>query len=121
MDYAETKQPIKEFELKCACGAVYKMQGTEKQLEDYLNSQTWMCELGRHTEIGKKSDYLTVIGESDRLSPLTKIEPKKKDEFEAYELPKGLDHIGFGIFRDNEGSIWDYRLGPDGERFYSKK
>ncbi len=121
MDYAETKQLMKEFELKCVCGAVYKMQGTKEQLDEYLNSQTWMCDLGRHTEIGKKGDYLTIIGESDSLSSLPKIEPKKKDEFEAYELPKGLEHIGFGIFRDSENNIWDYRPGPNGERFYSKR
>jgi hypothetical protein len=112
---------IKEFELKCVCGSIYKVQGTKEQLDEYLNSQTWTCDLGWIVELVKKSDYLTMIGESDKLSPKPKIEPKKKDELEAYELPKGLEHIGFGIFRDSENNIWDYRAGPNGERFYSKK
>ncbi len=97
------------------------MQGTEEQIEQYLDSDTWMCDVGRHVELGKKRNYLTLLEVSDEFSPLPKIEPKKKDEFEAYELPEGLEHIGFGIFRDTGGNVWDYRLGPKGERLYSKK
>jgi len=48
-----------------------------------------------------------------------KTEPKKPDEYTEEELPKGLQPIGFGMFRDTAGNIWDYRMGPDGKRLYS--
>jgi len=48
-----------------------------------------------------------------------KIEPKKPEEYTEEELPKGLQPIGFGMFRDTAGHIWDYRVGPDSKRLYS--
>lgn len=77
-----------------------------------------MCELGRHVELGSIGQYLEILSESDQLSPLPEIEPKKPGEYEVHELPKDLRHIGFGVF-ENERGIWDYRLGPKGERLYS--
>lgn len=112
-------QAQKEYEAKCkACGSVYKLQGTQEQLEKYLDFQGWMCEQGRHCELGKIGDYLEIMSESEELSPLPEIEPKKPGEYEVSELPNDLEHVGFGMFRNKDG-VWDYRLGPGGERLYS--
>ena len=111
---------VKEYKARCkVCGAIYRLQGTKEQLEKYLSSVGWMCTLGRHVELGSIGQYLEIIGESDELSPLPEIEPKKPGEYEVSELPKDLEHIGFGVFKDSKGRIWDYRLGPNGERLYS--
>ena len=92
-------------------------------MDEYLVSQTWMCELGRHVELGKKEDYLTVVEEIEELSESPEIEPKRKDEYTVPELQKKfgttLEHMGFGMFKDTEGNIWDYRSGEKGERLYS--
>jgi hypothetical protein len=115
-------EKIKEYKARCKiCGGNYRLQGTKEQLEKYLSNFGFMCEVGRHVELGTVGQYLEIISESDELSPLPKIEPRKPDEYLACELPEGLEHIGFGIFKDKEGNIWDYRLGPKGERLYSKK
>ena len=115
----DTNTKMKEYEARCnVCGSIYKLQGTREQLERFLSRQGWMCELGRHVELGSIGQYLEVVSESDEPSPLPKIEPKKQNEYEVRELPKGLHHIGFGIF-ENEQGIWDYREGPRGERLYS--
>lgn len=114
----------KVYVLGCKCGATYRFKGDKKDLEDFLDSQIWMCELGRHVELGRKGDYLILIEEREELIESPKIEPKKENEYTVPELQKEfsttLVHIGFGIFRDPEGNIWDYRLGEDGERLYSK-
>lgn len=115
----------KEYVLECECGAKYKFQGSKDNLDEYLNSQTWMCELGRHTELGKKGNYLSVIEEREELSEEPKVEPKRDNEYTVPELQKkfgtSLEHMGFGIFKDTEGNVWDYRLGEKkGERLYSK-
>lgn len=118
------KKEQKEFVLECECGAKYRFQGSRKNLEEYLASQTWMCELGRHAEIGKKGDYLKLIEEKEELSESLKIESKKEDEYTVPELQKkfgtSLEHIGFGMFRDLDGNVWDYRPGKNGDRYYSK-
>jgi hypothetical protein len=111
----------REFKYRCRCGAVYRFQGTEEEMERFLDSQFWMCELGRHVGLGRKRDYLTLVEVGEELSDIPEIEPKRDDELEACELPEGLEHIGFGVFIDREGNIWDYRLGPRGERLYSKR
>jgi hypothetical protein len=111
---------MKEYEARCkVCGAVYRLDCTEEELREYLSSEGWMCEIGRHVEIGSIGQYLEIIGESDELSPKPEIEPKRLGEYEVSELPRGLDHIGFGMFKDGKGRTWDYRLGPKGERLYS--
>ena len=114
----------KEFILECECGAKYKFQGSGKNLEEYLASQTWMCELGRHVELGKKGDYLTIVEEREELSESPEIEPKRKDEYTVPELQKKfgttLEHMRFGMFKDTEGNVWDFRLGKDSDRYYSK-
>jgi len=114
----------KEFMLECECGAKYKFQGNRKNLDEYLASQTWMCELGRHVELGKKGDYLTIVEEREELSESPEIEPKRKDEYTVPELQKKfgttLEHMGFGMFKDMEGDVWDFRPGKDGDRYYSK-
>lgn len=114
----------KEFMLECKCGAKYKFQGSRKNLDEYLASQTWMCDTGRHTELGKKGDYLTIIEEREELSESPEIEPKRKNEYTVPELQKRfgttLEHIGFGMFKDMEGNVWDYRSGENGDRLYSK-
>lgn len=114
----------KEFVLECECGAKYKFQGSRESLDDYLASQTWMCELGRHAELGKKSDYLKIIEERSKLSKRSEIEHKKENEYTVQELQKefgtSMEHMGFGIFKDPDGNVWDYRLGKDGDRLYSK-
>ena len=116
------KESKKEYKLKCKiCGSIYKLQGIKEQLDKYLSIFGFNCEPGRHVELGTIGQYLELMSESNELSPLPKVEPKKQDEFEACELPEGLEHIGFGIFKDPEGNIWDYRLGPSGERLYSKR
>lgn len=115
---------MKEYILGCKCGATYKFQGEKKDLEDFLDTDIWMCELGRHVELGKKGNYLVLIEERDELSESPKIEPKRENEYTIPELQEKfrttLEHIGFGIFKDMEGNVWDYRLGENGERFYSK-
>jgi len=119
MDGSEDKT-VKEYEAQCTvCGAVYRLQGTEEQLKQYLSRVGWMCERGRHVELGSIGEYLKITGESDELSTLPKIEPKKPGEYEVPELPRDLEHIGFGMFVDTQGRTWDYRLGPKGERLYS--
>jgi len=114
----------KEYELRCECGSTYRFQGTEEDLKDFLDSETWMCETGRHVEIGRKRDYLTLVGESDELLE-PDVEPKGEGEYTVQELQEefgtSLEHIGFGIFRDPDGNTWDYRSGPKGERLYSKR
>jgi len=114
----------KEFILECECGAKYKFQGSKENLEEYMDSQTWMCELGRHTELGKKEDYLTIVEEREELSESPEIEQKRKNEYTVPELQKEfgttLTHIGFGMFKDAEGNVWDYRSGENGERLYSQ-
>ena len=110
----------REYQGRCrVCGAVYRLQGTRAELDRYLSSAGWMCELGRHVELGSAGQYLEIVGVSDELSTPPVIEPKKPGECEVSELPRGLEHIGFGMFRDAQGRVWDYRLGPEGERLYS--
>jgi len=48
-------------------------------------------------------------------------EPKKPDEYSEDELPKDLRSVGLGMYQDSEGNTWDYRIGPDGKRLYSKR
>lgn len=112
----------KEYILRCTCGARYRFQGTERELEDFLDSQTWMCEIGRHVELGKKRDYLSVVEVRDELSPKPEVEPKKDNEYTMAELREKfsgkLEHVGFGMFVDPDGNLWDYRLGEKGERLY---
>jgi len=83
-----------------------------------------MCDLGRHVELGNKRNYLDIIEEREQLSRKAEIEPKKENEYTVPELQKefgtGLVHIGFGVFKDPKGNVWDYRLGEKGERLYSK-
>lgn len=111
---------MKEYEARCkVCGAVYRLDCTEEELREYFSSIGWMCEIGRHVELGSIGQYLEITSESDELSPKPEIEPKKPGEYGVSELPKGLDHIGFGMFKDKQGGVWDYRLGPRGERLYS--
>jgi len=112
----------KEYILRCTCGARYRFQGTESELEDFLDSQTWMCEIGRHVELGKKRDYLSVVEVRDELSPKPEVEPKRDNEYTMAELREKfsgkLEHVGFGMFVDPDGNLWDYRLGENGERLY---
>lgn len=113
---------MKEYKARCnVCGAVYRLDCTEEELNEYLSSVGWMCEQGRHVELGSIGQYLEIICESDELSPQPEIEPKRPGEYEVSELPRDLDHIGFGMFRDSKGKTWDYRLGPEGERLYSPR
>ena len=83
-----------------------------------------MCELGRHVELGKKGGYLTIVEEREELSKSPEIEPKRKNEYTVSELQKEfgttLEHMGFGMFKDMEGNVWDFRPGKDGDRYYSK-
>jgi len=115
---------IEEFILECECDAKYRFQGTRKELDEYLDSMTWMCDIGRHVELGRKGDYLSVVEERDELSGEPEIESKKENEYTIPELQEkfgtSLEHIGFGMFRDLDGNIWNYRLGKGGERLYSK-
>lgn len=115
---------LKEYILKCECGAKYIFQGTKDELDRYLDSQTWMCELGRHVELGNKSNYLELIGEKEEITEKPEIEPKRKSEYTVSELQKefgtSLVHVGFGMFKDPEGNTWDFRLGEEGERLYYK-
>jgi len=115
----------KEFLLKCECGAKYIFQGSQEDLEKYLDSDTWMCEAGRHAELGEKRTYLSVVEERDELSEEPKIEPQTENEYTVAELQEEfgttLEHIGFGMFKDPDGNIWDYRIGSDGNRLYSKR
>ena len=114
----------KEYVLECKCGAKYFYQGSKDDLERFLDSQIWICDIGRHAELGKKVDYLKIIEERDELSKKAKLESKKENEYTVPELQKEfgttLVHIGFGVFKDPEGNIWDYRIGENGERLYSK-
>ncbi len=84
-----------------------------------------MCDVGRHAELGKKGDYLKIIEEREELTKRAEIEPKKDNEYTVPELQKefgtSLQHMGFGIFKDQEGNVWDYRLGENGDRLYSKR
>ena len=115
---------LEEYILKCKCGARYKFGGKKDELDKFMDTDTWMCELGRHVELGKKGDYLTIVGEREELSESPEIEPKRKDEYTVPELQKKfgttLEHMGFGMFKDTEGNVWDFRPGKDGERLYSK-
>lgn len=99
----------KEYVLKCECGAKYLYQGNKEDLEKFLESQIWMCDSGRHAELGKKGDYLKIIEERDELSKRTEVEPKKENEYTVQDLQKefgtALVHIGFGVFKDPEGNV----------------
>ncbi len=115
---------MKEYILKCSCGAKYRFQGEKERLDEFLETDAWMCEAGRHVELGKKKDYLSLIGEIDDVDEPTKPEPKKESEYTTSELHKqfgnSLKHVGFGIFEDPDGNVWDFRSGENGERLYSK-
>jgi len=110
--------------LKCECGAKYLFSGEKDDLEKFLDSPIWMCDMGRHAELGNKSDYLKIIEERDQVNKRTKVKLKKENEFTVAELQEkfgtAMEHVGFGIFKDSDGNVWDYRLGKDGERLYSK-
>jgi hypothetical protein len=114
----------KEYVLKCECGAKYLYQGEKDDLEKFLDSPIWMCDSGRHVELGKKGDYLEIIEERDQLTKRTEVEPKKQNEYTVPELQEkfgtSLEHVGFGVFKDPNGNVWDYRLSEKGERLYSK-
>lgn len=69
----------------------------------------------------QKEAIVTRPTQETRESTETPIEPKRPDEYTEEELPKGLRPIGFGMFMDQAGNIWDYRIGPDGRRLYSKR
>ena len=114
----------KEYVLRCGCGAKYIFQGEKDDLEKFMDSQIWICDLGRHIELESKRNYLQVIEEHEHLSIKAEIESKKENEYTVRELQKefgtAMEHIGFGVFKDPEGNVWDYRLGEKGERLYSK-
>jgi len=110
----------KSYLARCGrCGAKYRLQGTEEELKKFLDIMPFECVPGRHIELGRIGDYLEVYAESDEVVEIQEPEDKKPNEYEAYELPKDLIHIGFGVFRDSQGNIYDYRIGPRGKRFYS--
>jgi len=80
----DSSKKVKEYRAKCKiCCANYVLQGTKEQLEKYLSTETFMCEPGRHVELGPVKAYLEIISESEKLSQLPKIEPKKPNEYEA--------------------------------------
>jgi len=58
---------------------------------------------------------------AEQKKPETTTGPKKPYEYTEQELPEELQSIGFGMLRDKAGNIWDYRLGPDRERLYSRR
>lgn len=115
---------LKEYILKCNCGARYRFEGEKEKLDKFLDTDTWMCEQGRHVELGKKKNYLSVIGEIDDPGKHPKPEPKQEKEYTTSELQEqfgdSLKHVGFGIFEDPDGNVWDFRSGENGERLYSK-
>ena len=120
-DPNEQEDPMIEYEAQCKkCGCTYKLQSTDEQLEAYLDSDGWMCENGRHVELGPKRNWLEIMGQSTTLTPKPVIEPKQPNEYEVKDLPNDLKHCGFGIFKNDQG-IWDYRIGPEGHRLYSCK
>ena len=119
MSESDEEEP-REYRARCRiCGAVYRLQGTREELEAYLSSRGWNCTGGRHVELGSSGQYLEILGETVRLSSPLRVEPRRPDEYEVSELPEGLAHMGFGVFEDRDGRVWDYRLGPNGERLYS--
>lgn len=113
-----------EYVLKCECGAKYLFEGKKEDLEKFMETPIWLCEAGRHVELGNKGDYLKIVEEREQPSKRTPVEPKEEDEFTVPELQEkfgtSLEHEGFGVFKDPDGNTWDYRLGEKGERLYSK-
>lgn len=113
-----------EYVLKCDCGAKYLFKGKKEDLEKFIDSPIWLCEAGRHVELGNKGDYLKIVEECEQPSKQTEVKPKKENEFTVSELQDKfgteMEHVGFGVFKDPDGNTWNYRLGEKGERLYSK-
>ena len=113
-----------EYVLKCECGAKYLFEGKKEELEKFMETTIWLCEAGRHAELGNKGDYLKIVEEREQPSKRIPVEPKKEDEFTVPELQgkfgTDMEHVGFGMFKDPDGNTWDHRLGGKGERLYSK-
>jgi hypothetical protein len=67
----------------------------------------------------EQKETMVTLTQAIKEGTETPVEPKRPDEYTEEELPKGLQPIGFGMFRDQAGNIWDYRIGPNGKRLYS--
>lgn len=106
--------------MKCkVCGGTVKTQGTEVQLDEWMKRDFGECPAGgRHVELGKNKDYLTIESESDALSEIPKWEPRADKRYVDIHKVKGLRHCGFGVFADEKGNIYDYELDEKGSRHY---
>jgi hypothetical protein len=93
-------------------------KGLGSSLRNTLTFRDGYYEPGRHCQLGKIGDYLEIVSQSEELSPLPDIEPRRSGEYEVSELPSDLEHVVFGVFKNKDG-IWDYRFGSRVERLYS--
>lgn len=136
----------KEFTLRCrVCGNTMRGQGTREELEKWLDTMFGDCPAGGiHVELGKKRDYLEVLGESEELSHIPTPKEVLEELMERYDdrnienwfwlgdykvceqlglthLQKvqGLGHIGWGDFR---GGGYEYSRVKDIQegRFYHR-
>jgi len=111
---------IKEWRLKCkVCGGVVKAHATKEQLDRWLNYDFGECPAGgRHVEIGKLKDYLTILDCSDRLSEIKRWKPDPEKTYVDIHKVPNLRHCGFGVFIDEEGKLYDYEVDEYGKRHY---
>ena len=109
---------MKEFRMKCkVCDATLKLQGDEEHLEKYLDQFSFMCP-GRHVELGSPRNYLEHI-ETVEIDQPFRWEPKPDRNYVDIHKIKGLEHIGFGMFKNSETrEIYDYETDESEARHY---
>ena len=118
MEEKKNTEKTQEYRMECnKCGTIVKLQGTEENLEEWLDKQDFMCP-GRHVELGSPKSYLEFIEAVDIDQPY-KWEPKSDREYVDIHQIKGLEHCGFGIFKNPKTKdIYDYENDENGLRHY---
>lgn len=104
--------------MKCGkCGTVLRLQGTEEDLEKFLDRDGFMCP-GRHAELGSPRDYLE-LRETVDIDQTYEWKPKPGRKYVDIHGIEGLKHMGFGMFEDPEtGRVYDYEPDEKGKRHY---
>ena len=114
----ETNEGLKEYRMACKmCGATLRLQGNEDALEKWLDKTGFMCP-GRHVELGVRREYVELVDVMD-IDKLYKWEPKSNRMYVDLHKIKGLEHCGFGIFKNpNTQERYDYEEDETGGRHY---
>ncbi len=118
MKEKENTDKVQEFRMECnKCGIIVNLQGTEENLENWLDNPGFMCP-GRHVELDRPRNYLEFIEAVDIDQPY-KWEPKPDRNYVDIHKIRGLEHSGYGIFKNPKTEdVYDYEADETGLRHY---